>query len=908
MKVVIVESPAKAKTINKYLGSGYRVLSSYGHVRDLIEKDGAVEPDNGFAMHWEVGERARKPLGEITKALKDADTLYLATDPDREGEAISWHLKEVLSSGRKLGKSTAIRRVVFNEITKSAVLEAMKHPRDLDGDLVDAYLARRALDFLVGFNLSPVLWRKLPGARSAGRVQSVALRLICDREAEIEAFRAREYWTVEVELETAAGERFTARLATFEGRKLDKFDLATAEAANAAKAAIEAAAFAVATVEEKRTRRFPAPPFTTSTLQQEASRKLGFAARRTMKVAQELYEGIALDGERVGLITYMRTDSVQLARSALEEARACIRADYGALYLPAEPRQYRSTARNAQEAHEAIRPTALTRPPAQLRGALSADQARLYELIWKRTLASQMQPAEIDQVVAEIGSPDGRIGLRATGSTLAFDGFLRLYQEGKDDEGKDEDSRRLPALKAGDALSRGTVTPSQHFTEPPPRYSEASLVKKLEELGIGRPSTYAAIISVLQDRQYVQLDKKRFVPEDRGRLVTSFLENFFRRYVEYGFTAALEDRLDQISAGGVGWREVLQDFWTDFKSAVEETGHLRVKDVLGALDGALGPHLFAPLADGSDPRLCRACNEGRLSLKLGRYGPFIGCSRYTDCRFTRPLIAEQAAGESGVADAGPRPLGEDPASGLQVTLRRGPYGHYVQLGEASAEKGAEKPKRVSLPRGSSADQVDLERALGLLSLPREIGRHPETGAPIMAGIGRFGPYVVHQKVYKSLPRDEDVLAVGLNRAVALLAEGARRGGAPILREVGAHPEDGQPIVVRDGRYGPYLQHKRVMATVPRGTDPQTIALDAAVALLAAKAGAGRKRATGRRSASAKDEAAPSGQPKPRQARAPRRAAAGKPAGKPARKRGGATRRTRSQATANGGAGPEPGES
>ena len=867
--LVIVESPTKATTINRYLGAGYVVLASYGHIRDLPPKNGSVRPDAAFEMDWEITEGSEKNIRAISQALKGADALYLATDPDREGEAISWHVFDELERRKLLGK-ISVKRVVFHEVTKSAVIEAIEHPRDLDTHLVDAYKARRALDYLVGFTLSPVLWRKLPGARSAGRVQSVALRIICDREAEIESFNAREYWTVDVELETTKGERLTAYLAKLNGKKLDKFDLDGKDKAEAARQAIDAANFTVDGVEEKRVKRNPAPPFTTSTLQQEASRKLGFTARRTMKIAQELYEGVPLDGERIGLISYMRTDSVQLSRTALDDARRVIQGEYGDAYLPDGPRYYRSAAKNAQEAHEAIRPTALSRRPGSVASNLSPDQSRLYALIWKRTLACQMVSAEFEQVSADIESADRLLSLRAIGTTLAFDGFLKVYQEGHDDEGDDDSERRLPPLKQNDPMRRLAVKPEQHFTEPPPRFTEASLVKKLEELGIGRPSTYASIISVLQDRQYVRLDKKRFIPEDRGRVVTSFLENFFRRYVEYGFTAALEDQLDQISAGEAGWKQVLTDFWTDFKAAVEETGHLRVKDVLDALDLALGPHLFPPAADGKDPRVCPVCTSGRLNLKLGRFGPFIGCSTYPECRFTRPLTSNDGNGDDSTKlSAGPKVLGTDPASGLAVILRKGPYGHYVQLGEASTEKKAPKPKRVSLPRGLAPDTVDLERGLGLLSLPREVGKHPETGEPIMAGVGRFGPYVVHQKVYKSLTNDEDVLTIGLNRAVALIAEGKRGGGAKVLRELGAHPESGDPIVIKEGRYGPYLQHKRVMATVPKGTDIATLSLDAAKALIAAKAAKkGPARRGERKSAAPKEAATPEAAAAPAKKRSP----------------------------------------
>jgi DNA topoisomerase-1 len=840
MKVVIVESPAKAKTINKYLGSGYRVLSSYGHVRDLIEKDGAVEPDNGFAMHWEVGERARKPLGEITKALKDADTLYLATDPDREGEAISWHLKEVLSSGRKLGKSTAIRRVVFNEITKSAVLEAMKHPRDLDGDLVDAYLARRALDFLVGFNLSPVLWRKLPGSKSAGRVQSVALRLICEREEEIERFKPQEYWSVDVAFQTAAGP-FTARLIELDGRKLEKFDLPDQASAAHAVAAIEAGdPFEVAQVEKKRVRRNPLPPFTTSTLQQEASRKLGFGASRTMRLAQQLYEGVDIGGETVGLITYMRTDSVTLSKEAVDAARRLIGERFGARYLPEAPRMWKTQAKNAQEAHEAIRPTDLFRRPDDVAQHLDNDQKRLYELIWRRTVASEMESAEIDQTSVDMLAQDKRTRLRATGSVIAFDGFLAAYREDIDDpnENDNDDTRILPPLAEGDRPTRGAVTPEQHFTQPPPRYSEASLVKKLEELGIGRPSTYASIIDVLQARGYVRLEKRRFYPEDRGRLVTAFLAGFFPRYVEYNFTAKLEEELDDISGGRAKWKDVLHEFWTAFSAAILGAKDLKIRDVIDALDRDLGPHFFPPRQDGTDPRVCPTCSEGRLSIKPGKFGAFIGCSRYPDCRFTRRLGVDGADAASDGFE-GTRTLGVDPASNEVVSLRKGPYGLYFQLGE-----GAEgsKPKRSSLPRDVEHAKVDLELALKLLALPREVGPHPSDGAMILAGLGRFGPYLKHGTEYRSLANTEELLSVGLNRAVDILAQPkhARRAAmtrAP-LRRIGPHPIDGKPIEAGVGRYGPFVRHGSVYANIPKDQTVEAVTLEEAVRLIDERAAAG----------------------------------------------------------------------
>ena len=658
MDVVIVESPAKAKTINKYLGKGYTVLASYGHVRDLPPKDGSVQPDQDFAMSWEIHDKASKRLSDIVAAVKGAEHLYLATDPDREGEAISWHVQEVLKQRNAL-KGVDVKRVVFNEVTKSAVQEAFKHPRELDRELVDAYLARRALDYLVGFTLSPVLWRKLPGSRSAGRVQSVALRLICERESEIEIFKPREYWSVEAEFTTAAGDKFTARLTHLNGKRLDRFDINSEATARDAVAALERqAGFSVREVERKQVRRNPAAPFTTSTLQQEASRKLGMTASRTMRIAQRLYEGVDIDGETTGLITYMRTDGVTLSNEAIAAARELIAKDYGRDYCPAEARVYRTQQKNAQEAHEAVRPTDMFRRPAQMARYLDDEQRKLYELIWKRAVASQMATALIDQVGVDITSPSGDVMLRATGSTIAFNGYLTLYHEDIDDAADDDENRRLPPLKERDALDRGEIKPEQHFTQPPPRYTEASLVKKLEELGIGRPSTYASIIQVLQDRNYVLLDKKRFIPEDRGRLVTAFLENFFEKYVEYNFTADLENQLDDISGGRVAWKKVLEDFWRDFSVAVGGTKDLKITDVINTLDAELGPHFFPTTEGGKDPRVCPTCGNGRLNLKLGKFGAFIGCSNYPECKFTKPLGIDGADGEG----SNPREIGLDPQS------------------------------------------------------------------------------------------------------------------------------------------------------------------------------------------------------------------------------------------------------
>jgi len=830
MKVVVVESPAKARTINRYLGSDYTVVASYGHVRDLPAKDGSVLPDADFAMSWEVDGKSEKHMKAIVQAVRNADSLFLATDPDREGEAISWHVREVLNSRRAL-KHLDVKRVVFNEVTRNAVLDAFSRPREIDRELVEAYLTRRALDYLVGFTLSPVLWRKLPGSRSAGRVQSVALRLICEREAEIEAFKPREYWTIEVEFKTEASQTFTARLTHLDGKRLDRFDLDTeAKARAAADTILRAPGFTVAEIDSRQVRRNPFPPFTTSTLQQEASRKLGLSASRTMQIAQRLYEGIDLSGETVGLITYMRTDGVAVSGEAIAATRLLIGGEFGPRYVPDAPRVYRSPAKNAQEAHEAIRPTDLNRKPTDVDRYLDQDQRRLYELIWKRAIASQMASALLEQVAIDIADATGRLRLRANGSVILFDGFLALYQEDRDDTIADEESEgtRLPAMRKAERLARGEVAPSQHFTQPPPRYAEASLVKKLEELGIGRPSTYAAILQVLQDRAYVRLEKRRFVPEDRGRLVTAFLTSFFERYVEYNFTADLENQLDDISGGRINWKEVLRSFWRDFSAAVEGTKDLTISQVLAALDAELGPHFFANDGTGRDPRLCPGCGAGRLSLKLGKFGAFIGCSNYPECRYTRPLIVEGEADPSVQETA----LGAEPVTGLPVTLKKGPYGHYVQLGEGN---GDAKPKRVALPRSISPVDVDLATALRLLSLPRELGRHPETGEPIIAGIGRFGPYIKHGNIFKSLGIDDDVLTIGLNRAIVLLAETSpeRRRGPQLLRELGAHPKGGSVGLYR-GRYGPYISHDGVIASLPRDGDPTTFSLEQALPLLAAQ--------------------------------------------------------------------------
>ena len=834
MDVVVVESPAKARTINKYVGGGYTVLASYGHVRDLPPKDGSVRPEDGFDMSWQVVAKADKHLSAIAKALRGARHLYLATDPDREGEAISWHVCEALGQSAAL-EGIDVKRVVFHEVTRDAVNEALRNPRDLDRRLVDAYLARRALDYLVGFTLSPVLWRKLPGARSAGRVQSVALRLICEREAEIEVFKPREFWSIEADFRTPRGDPLTARLSHLNGGKLDRFDLADEAAARAAVAAIDEREYRVAGIERKTVRRNPQPPFTTSTLQQEAARKLGFAATRTMRAAQRLYEGIDIGGETVGLITYMRTDSVNLSAGALESIRTMIARRYGRQYVPERPHAFRSRTKNAQEAHEAIRPTDVDRTPESVRAALNRDERGLYDLIWKRAVASAMERATLEQVGVDIAAPDGAVVLRATGSIILFDGFLRLYQEGRDEgedegEGGDGRDRILPPMDEDEPLERLRTRPEQHFTKPPPRYTEASLVRRLEELGIGRPSTYAAILSVLQERDYVRLDKRAFVPEDRGRIVTAFLSGFFRRYVQYNFTAELEDRLDAVAKGEVDWRAVMAEFWRGFSEAVEATSGLTISEVIDALDRDLGAHFFPAHGDGgADPRACPACADGRAGLKLGRHGAFIGCSNYPECTYTRPL---RAGSDEAEPQAGPKALGVDPRSGETVWLRKGPYGFYVQLGEPA---GKRKPKRASLLKSMSPTEVDLEQALRLLSLPREIGAHPSTGKTILAGIGRFGPYLRHDGGYTSLGPEEDVLSIGLNRAVALIEQAPRRAGSEPLRILGGHPEDGKPVEVREGRYGPYVKHGRINASLPKGEEVAELSLERALGLLAARA-------------------------------------------------------------------------
>ncbi len=824
MQLVIVESPAKAKTINKYLGSQYEVLASFGHVRDLPPRDGSVNPDDDFAMEWEVSADRAKQLSAIREAAKRADSVILATDPDREGEAISWHLLEWLKDKRALPKGGA-SRVTFNEITKAAVTKAMQAPRDLDQPLIDAYRARRALDYLVGFTLSPVLWRKLPGAKSAGRVQSVALRLVVEREREIEAHVAREYWRVEAEMISPGGQLFKARLAVLDGKKLGQFDLDSA-AAHAAREAIEKNGFTVRNVETKPVSRNPAPPFTTSTLQQEAARRLGFTASHTMRVAQGLYED--------GHITYMRTDGVQIAGEALNAVRDLIARDYGAKpeVLPEKPRFYATKAKNAQEAHEAIRPTDFSRRP----GRADTDAERLYALIWNRTVASQMASARLERTTVDLFDDDGRHGLKASGQVVITPGFLALYTEGRDEPADDdEDGARLPRLAGGDRCASKAVQAVQSFTEPPARFSEATLVKKLEELGIGRPSTYASILQTLRDRAYVRVEKNRFFAEEKGRLVTAFLERFFARYVEYDFTAGLEGELDDVSAGGRDYVELLRAFWADFRPKTAEIMEQRPSDVTAALDEYLAPYLFPDKGDGVDPRVCPKCAAGRLSLKTGRFGAFVACSNYPECKYTRPFASE------GGANDGPVELGNDPETGEPISVRSGRFGRFVQRGEG------EKPARASIPKDVSiSGPDDLEWAVKLLNLPRTIGPHPETAEPITASIGRYGPYLAHNGSYARLSSTAEVFETGMNAAVVKLAEAAAakanggrpvRGAATALAELGAHPESGANVRVLAGRYGPYVSDGTTNATLPKGAEPTAVTLEEAVALLAARAAA-----------------------------------------------------------------------
>ncbi len=842
MQLVIVESPAKAKTIEKYLGKDYKVLASYGHVRDLPPKDGSVRPDEDFAMDWELYGDKQRQVKAITDAAKEADRLILATDPDREGEAISWHVRELLAKRKALPKQ--VERVTFNAITKDTVTKAMTQPRELDQDLIDAYLARRALDYLFGFTLSPVLWRKLPGAKSAGRVQSVALRLIVEREREIELFRPQEYWSVIAQLEHL-GTKFPARLVKFDGAKLDKLSLGDAGSAERAKAAVEAATFRVEEVDTRPTRRNPWPPFTTSTLQMEASRKLGFSASHTMRVAQTLYEA--------GAITYMRTDGVQMDPSAISAARVAISERYSnGHYLPEKPRHYETKAKNAQEAHEAIRPTDFGKDHYG-----SGDEARLYELIWKRAIASQMASAVIERTAVTLRDGTGKHELRATGQVIKFPGFLAVYDETLDQKpGEDEDdSAMLPVLAAGDTPAKRGVDATQHFTQPPPRYSEATLVKRLEELGIGRPSTYAATIQVLKDRAYVRTEKNRFFAEESGRLLTAFLERFFPRYVGYDFTAGMEEELDDVSGGREAWKVLLAKFWKDFKPKSDEVMERKPSEVTEALDEFLSDYLFPPKEDGSDPRKCPQCEAGRLSLRGGRFGAFIACSNYPECKFTRKFA--QPGGSADGGESGE--LGKHPETGEPISRKVGRFGPYLEMGSGKEAKRANIPKDIG--------ELTLDWAVKLIDLPRLLGNHPETGEPITASIGRYGPYLAHNGKYAKLRGTAEVFEVGMNAAVVRLAEAATGGGrgaraaAEPLKTFGPHPDSGGEMKLMAGRYGPYVTDGTTNATLPRDKQPEDLTAEEAITLISEKAAKGpakkgaRKKAAPKKAAAAKKPAA-----------------------------------------------------
>ena len=840
MPVVVVESPAKAKTINKYLGDDYIVLASYGHVRDLPPKDGSVDPENGFEMLWEVASDSKKHMKAIADALKDDNSLILATDPDREGEAISWHLQEALTKRKSIKKDTPVSRVTFNAITKSAVSHAMKNARQVDMPLVEAYLARRALDYLVGFNLSPVLWRKLPGSKSAGRVQSVCLRILTERETEIEAFRNSEYWSVKAILTSPRGQEYEARLISLAGKKLDKFDLKNQTQAELAVQAISSRELKIKAVEAKPASRNPSAPFMTSTLQQEASRKLGMGARQTMSTAQRLYEA--------GYITYMRTDGIDMAPEAVTMARDAIKNRYGANYIPPNPRVYKNKAKNAQEAHECIRPTDMTMDADSLK-IIDGDQRKLYDLIWKRTLACQMEGARLERTAVEIGSDDGQIGLRATGQVILFDGFLRIYEEGRDDEVIEDEDKRLPQLNESEKADKRSVKPEQHFTQPPPRFTEATLVKRMEELGIGRPSTYASIVTTIQDRGYVSKDRNRLVPEDKGRLVIAFLENYFRRYVGYGFTAELEAQLDDVSAGDRDYKDVLGRFWQDFSASIAETSELRITEVLEKINEVFEPHLFPANEDGTNPRLCPNCNLGKLSMRTARSGgAFIGCSNYPECRYTRAFGPPGSEDESGIPPEG-KLLGEDTED--QIYAFKGRFGPYVQRGQVT--EGNKKPPRQSIPKEWPPTEVNLEQAVRLLSLPREIGPHPEDGIKVWANIGRYGPYLKHAEstsnrggTNANLENIEEVFTVGMNRAVQLLAEkiasrGGRGASATALHELGEHPTEGGPVSVMKGKYGPYIKWEKINATIPKDLEPENVTMDMAIQLIAEKTPAKKKK-------------------------------------------------------------------
>ena len=823
MNVLIVESPSKARSINKYLGSDYKVLASVGHVRDLSAKNDAIDTENDFQMKWETSERGRKVIKEITDAAKKSDNLYLATDPDREGEAIAWHVEKLLRDNSSLS-NLKIHRITFNEVTKNAVLHSLKEPREIDENLVNAYLARRALDFLVGFTLSPVLWRKLPGSKSAGRVQSVALKIISERELEIEKFIPQEYWSIQGEFTNSENKTINAKLTLYEGNKVDKLDIKNEKEAEKIYGEIKNSKFTVGTITKKESKRNPYPAFTTSTMQIESSRKLGLSVNQTMRTAQKLYEGTEIKGETTGLITYMRTDSVVMSNDAINQIRNFVTDNYGQNYLPEKPRIYKSKAKNAQEAHECIRPTNINLTPKDIKQYITNEEFKLYEIIWQRAISSQMASAILDQVAVDIVNEDKKISLRANGSAIKFLGMYKVYQEAKDDDKDEEKELILPVMNEGESLYLKEVNQNQHFTLPPPRYTEASLVKKLEELGIGRPSTYASIIKVLQDRDYVILDKKRFNPLDRGRIVSIFLEKYFNKYVEYDFTADLENQLDEISDGKLDWKEVIRKFWKTFKQLCDETVGKSNREVIDVLDDALGPHFFPP--DGNDEkRKCPTCNNGRLGIKVGKFGGFIGCSNYPDCKYTVQFNQLNDKDVSSLSE--PKEIGIYPETGEMITLRKGPYGFYMQVGEGTKEK---KPKRVSIPKNFEPDEIGLNTAIQLLGLPRKLGFHPETNKTVSAGIGMYGPYILHDKKYKALEKTDNILDIELEKALELISKPTQRGNAT-LKNFGEHPTEKKNITAHDGKFGPYVKCGKINASLLGDQIIDSLNLEEAIKLI-----------------------------------------------------------------------------
>ena len=838
MNLVIVESPAKAKTINAYLGNNFKVLASYGHVRDLPSKNGSVDPENNFEFEWETSDKSKKNLSEIYKAAEQSDTLFLATDPDREGEAIAWHILELLKK-KKLLKDKSVKRVVFSEITKTAVSRGIENPREIDNSLVSAYLARRALDYLVGFNLSPVLWRKLPGAKSAGRVQSVALRLICERELEIESFNPDEYWKIKCTFSTDKNEKFEANLTSFKDKKVEKQSFKNKDQADEVLFAFNNNKFQISNISQKPALRNSNAPFSTSTLQQEASSVFGFGASRTMQIAQKLFQGVEINGETVGLITYMRTDSTELSGEAISSYREYLKENFTDAYLPEEIKTYKSKkAKNAQEAHEGIRPTDIKITPDVVKKYLDEDGNKLYRLIWKRSLASQMSSAQYERTSVDLTSDDKILQLRANGSIQKFDGFLNVYGEFKEkdtstndesNENTDNNENLLPDLTMNTVIATHNPESTQHFTLPPPRYSEASLVKKLEELGIGRPSTYASIISVLKMRAYVDIEKNRFVPVDRAILITAFLKGFFDKYVDYDFTADMENKLDDITTGKISWTEFLSLFWKDFSKNINQVTELRITNILDNLNESLKSHIFK--TEESTNKITRVCPTGcggELSLKVSRFGAFVGCTNYPDCKFTRPISHKKV---KEVFDD--IVLGIDEATSKEIKLLNGRFGPYIQLGNI---EGKEKPKRATIPKDISPKEIDLEKAKLLLSLPRKIGDHPETGNEIFVNYGRYGGYLTCDNKNASLEDSSEVFDIGINRAVTLLANAkpGRLKSSSELKTLGDHPTDGKPIKVMKGKFGPYVKYKTINATIPDSFDPETIELDEAIELIEKK--------------------------------------------------------------------------